>query len=193
MGEEPVRTHVEHHVLGCAVDPRSDHALGERLARRVDFEESRVLGALHHVAGRDHGADLDPRVHLRPRASALATGAALPARATTSAAATTLGAAALGTTGATGAPGATTATGTTAPTTVGTSPTGPARRFARTHRRQDNGCRRITPRRFGSIGGGSQGVARRGCGARSHGYRVAPARTPAVAGRVLRPHGAGRD
>ena len=37
--EQPVRPHVEHDVLGRAVDPRTDDALGQRLARRVDLHD----------------------------------------------------------------------------------------------------------------------------------------------------------
>ena len=43
--EEPVGAHVEHHVLGRAVDPGPDDALGQRFARRVDLHDPGVLRA----------------------------------------------------------------------------------------------------------------------------------------------------
>jgi hypothetical protein len=94
--EQPVRADVEDRVLRCAVDPRPDETFGERLARRVDLHDARVLGAVDDLGGRDDGTDLDLRVHALARAAtALPTTSRLvgAGRATTAAAPTTVAAA----------------------------------------------------------------------------------------------------
>ena len=140
--------HVEHHVLGRAVDPGPDDALGQRLARRVDLHDPGVLRALDHVAGCDDGADLDARVHLGARATA-GPRCALSARSATPAA---VAAAAVARAAPTAARAATTTAASAAAIRTGSARRLPGR-FGRAHRRQANGCRSISPRSFRSTGG----------------------------------------
>ena len=137
-------------------------------------------------AGATNGTDLDARVDLGARASALTTGAALAATATPAGASCPRRPCRR-------RPCRCAAATATAATTVRTSPTGLARRFARTHGRQANGCRSITPVRSGCVpdppGEDPHGAARRGRRARPHRHRFTAARAAAAARRPLLPHG----